>query len=202
MKVNEKLSVTFLLKKSRPNVEGLLPITVRLTIDGLRAEFFLGKLVDPDFWNQKANRIVTKGYPDPKQARFVNNAITQCLALLETYYDMLRREYSVVTSELLKQKYTGELDAKIAKEAQSKERTLCQFCNYKYSKFAVLVKGDERSFNTLKRWRTTKKKIRHFLKFKFKKWDVPLCVVKYANANDFLHFVLTKQGIGENTASK
>jgi site-specific recombinase XerD len=65
-----------------------------------------------------------------------------------------------------------------------------------------LVKADQRSVNTLKRWRTTKAKIRAFLKNKFKKWDAPLSAIKYAHAQDFLHYLLTKDDIDANTASK
>lgn len=90
MKVNEKLSVLFLLEKSRSNDDGLVPVTVRLTINGQRADFFLGNLVDPNFWDQKANRVINKGHPDAKQAGSVNNAITKCLAQLKTDYDRKR----------------------------------------------------------------------------------------------------------------
>ena len=51
MKINDQLSVLFLLEKSRPTKEGLLPLTVRITLEGVRAEFMLGKHVLPDFWN-------------------------------------------------------------------------------------------------------------------------------------------------------
>lgn len=202
MKVNENLSVLFLPEYTRPNSDGLLPITVRITVGGPRAEFYLGKYVIPEFWDQKANRVVTKGYPDLKQARSINNAITQCLAKLENYYSILEKDYEYVTAELLKKAYKGKLKDNNKTPDNLKERSLCQVCNYKYSQFAVLVKEDERSENTLKRWRTTKRKIREFLHFKFKKWDVLLSDIKYAHAKDFLNFLLTKHHIEENTAGK
>jgi len=203
MKVNERLSVLFLLEKSRASKEGLLPITVRLTVEGTRSEFFLGKHVHPDYWDQENKRAIVKENPDQKSARLVNNAITQCLAKLENHYFLLEKEYDYVTAELLKKSYKGKLEEKrTAKSENQKERSICQVCNFKYSQFAVLVKAEERSKNTLKRWRATKRKIRDFLHFKFKKWDVPLSTIKYADAKSFLHFLLTRQGIEENTANK
>jgi len=50
MKVNDQLSVLFILETSRPNREGLLPIAVRVTVEGTRAEFMLGKYVASTLW--------------------------------------------------------------------------------------------------------------------------------------------------------
>lgn len=200
MKINDQLSVLFLLEKSRPTKEGLLPITVRITVKGMRAEFMLGQVVEPAYWDKKTNRVTTKGYPNPSECRIINNAITQCLARLENDFSWLRNEKSLVTAELLKQAYVGKIRSK--NEEIERERTLCQTCNYKYSKFAVLVKAEQRSASTLKRWRTTKRKIRDFLKYKFKKYDVPLSAIKFSHAQDFLHYLLTKERIEENTAHK
>jgi hypothetical protein len=105
MKINDQLSVLFLLEKSRPSKEGLLPVTVRITLEGVRAEFMLGKYVLPQFWNKEANRLITKNHPDPTEARSINNAIINCLAKLPNDLDWLNNEYSLVTADMLKQAY-------------------------------------------------------------------------------------------------
>jgi len=81
-------------------------------------------------------------------------------------------------------------------------RTLIQALNWKYSKFAALVKVEQRSSNTLKRWRVTKGKLRAFLRETIGKPDIYLDEVKLSLADDFKHFLLTKQKIGANTAGK
>lgn len=209
MKVNEKLSVLFLLEKSKVSKDGLAPIWARVTVTGSpRAEFSLGKKIAPQWWNQEAERVILKGNPNTKEARQINAAITVVLAEVQKLYPIVEHEQGTVTAELLKLAYKAITPEKeivstppLPLEGVDK-KTLCQVCNYKYSKFAGLVKNKKRSPNTLKRWRTTKRKIREFIKFKFKKWDIPIAIVKHSHADDFLHFLLTQQNLEENTASK
>ncbi|HEY8388944.1 MAG TPA: site-specific integrase [Parasegetibacter sp.] len=195
MKVSEQLSILFVLEKSEMTKDGKAPIYARITANGTRKEISLGVKVFPGQWDQKAGIVTGSG----SEVARINSTITKVKAKLQQIELLLSAQYEYVTAEMIKKAYKEGWENQSQK---IKERTLCQVCNYKYSKFAVLVKAGERSENTLKRWRTTKRKIREFLHFKFKKWDVPLSVLKYAHAQDFLHFLLTKQGIDENTASK
>jgi hypothetical protein len=132
----------------------------------------------------------------------INKLISKTKAKLEQIELVLSAQYEFVSPEMVKKAYKESILEKGIESEKPQQKTLCQTCNYKYSKFAVLVKSGERSENTLKRWRTTKRKIREFLKYKFKTWDVSLSTIKYSHANDFLHFLLTRQGMEENTASK
>lgn len=195
MKVSEQLSILFVLEKSEMTKDGKAPIYARITANGTRKEISLGVKVFPGQWDQKTGFVTGSG----SEIARINSTITKVKAKLQQIELLLSAQYEYVTAEMIKKAYKEGWEHKSQKP---RERTLCQVCNYKYSKFAVLVKAGERSENTLKRWRTTKRKIREFLHFKFKKWDVPLSALKYAHAKDFLHFLLTKQGIDENTASK
>lgn len=210
MKVNEKLSVLFLLEKSKASKNGMSPIWGRITVTGSpRAEFSLGKKVSSQWWDQQNERVILKDNPNVKEARQINSAITLALAEIQKLYTVIEHQQGFVTSDLIKQAYKDSttqkeeiFEQKLAAINRPQEKTLCQVCNYKYSKFAVLVKAGERSPNTLKRWRTTKRKIRQFLKFKFKKWDVPISMIKFSHAEDFLHFLLTQHRIKKNTSGK
>lgn len=53
MKINQQLSVLFLLEKSRPTKEGLLPITVRITVEDSWAEFMLGIALPLNFGTKR-----------------------------------------------------------------------------------------------------------------------------------------------------
>jgi hypothetical protein len=92
MKVNEKLSLTFLLEKSRTNSEG---------IQSIRVEFFLGKYVDLSFWDQKLKRVITKDHPNSKEAR----SRIGCLPLLPIPASIVERyandPYCVARNRLL-----------------------------------------------------------------------------------------------------
>lgn len=53
MKVNEKLSILFLLEKAKKDKDNKCPITIRITIDGKRAEISLGKKLSANDWDQE-----------------------------------------------------------------------------------------------------------------------------------------------------
>jgi hypothetical protein len=198
MRVSENLSILFLLEKSEMDNGGRAPIYVRLTGNGPRREMSLGIKVFPEKWNQQLGMIAGSG----AEIARMNKLISKTKAKLEQIELVLSAQHEFVSPEMIKKVYKESTAEKNVESEKPKQKTLCQTCNYKYSKFAVLVKAAERSENTLKRWRTTKRKIREFLKYKFKKRDVPLSAIKYSHANDFLHFLLTKQGIEENTCWK
>ncbi|WP_119079460.1 site-specific integrase [Chitinophaga alhagiae] len=203
MKVNEKLSILFLLEKSKISKDGRAPITIRLTIDGARAEISLGQKILPLYWNQEHENVDLDLHPDKKLAKQISQAVSKAQGELETHFFFLSQQYPEVTSELLKRSYTGELAKEIrcAKETPP-SRTLLQVLNFKFSRFARLVKKGDRAETTLDRWKVVKGKIRAFLNFKFKKWDIPLTIIEESLSSDFLHFLQTEQGIQKNTAMK
>lgn len=64
MKVNENLSILFYLNTPKKSKDGLVPIYVRITIDGKKDEFSSGKKINPEYWNAKTG--ATKDCPDQK----------------------------------------------------------------------------------------------------------------------------------------
>jgi len=87
MKVNEKLSVLFLLEKSKASKDGMAPIWARITVTGSpRAEFSLAKKVSPQWWDQESERVILKDNPNKKEARQINSAITLVLAEIQKQY--------------------------------------------------------------------------------------------------------------------
>ncbi|MBC9909088.1 site-specific integrase [Chitinophaga varians] len=204
MKVNEHLSVLFLLEKSKASSNGSVPITIRLTVDGVRSEMSLGQKILPSHWDQQSENVSLDAHPNKKEAALLYSIISQALNDLKTHYFFLSQKYEYVSADLLKKSYKGLLTIGEKKHESfvKPERTIMQVCNYKYSKLSALVKTGERSPNTLKRWKITKRKLRQFLQFKFGSCDVPLSLFKFSHADDFLHYLLTKHHIVKNTAMK
>jgi len=195
MKLNENLSILFLLEKNKMGRDGTAPLTARITVNGSRAEFSLGKKIPPDCWDQEAELV--KGPAATKEQAIVNKQIAQARIRLETLYFFLSSQHGHVTAGMLKKAYKGD-----PYEEKERERTICQVANYKYSIFALQVRRQLRSVNTLKRWHCTKRKLRHFLQFKFGKWDVLLSTLKYSHAQDFMNYLTLQDGIEENSARK
>ncbi|PSL42855.1 phage integrase family protein [Chitinophaga niastensis] len=204
MKINKNLSVLFLLEFSKKSQnEEIVPITARLTINGLRSELSVGAKVHPEFWDQKRQEVVTIKNPGKDDAFSINSILKKTVTDLQTHYLRLEAQYNTVSSELLKASYTGTLhQPSIETEKPPQERTLLQTFNFKYANFAHLAKKGKRAKSTLKKWATTKRKIREFLYFKFKKWDVPLSQIEFHHADDFMNYLVLHHNIEENTARK
>jgi hypothetical protein len=62
MYVRQRLSILFYLKRKKASKDGMIPIYVCITIDGLGAEISLGSKVLAEQWDD-ANRLNAIGLP-------------------------------------------------------------------------------------------------------------------------------------------
>src|SRR5476649_24361 len=120
MKVNEKLSILFLLEKSNAK-DGLVPITIRLTVDSKRSELSLGKSIAPELWSQETNRAIGK----TAEIQAINNAIDKSKVSLTQHFDKLENQHLAVTAQMVKLSYLGKLV-----EEKEVEKTLLFVIDY------------------------------------------------------------------------
>ncbi|MGN6398715.1 MAG: site-specific integrase [Mucilaginibacter sp.] len=195
MKVNEKMSILFLLEKSKPPVDGAYPIYVRLTVNCVRAEFSFSKRVLPEQWNQETNRAIGK----TAEIQALNNAIDKAKVTLQQHYDRLENQHEIVTSKMVKLSYLGKLQ-----EEKPKEKTLLFAVDYWIVKFEEKVNKKLRSAGTLKKWKTLRNKLEAFLKDEYRKTDIDLKDIRFAFAEDFLDYLMLRDAneIGSNAAMK
>lgn len=104
MKVNEKLSILLILEKSKTSQDGKAPITVRITIDGKRAELSLGLKITAKDWNQEGDRAIGNAI----EAREINAAIDRVKAALKKHYDILSAQGEYVNAAMVKVAYQGK----------------------------------------------------------------------------------------------
>ena len=190
MKVNEKLSILLLLENSRiSKKDGTVPITVRLTVDSKRAELSLGIRVDPKIWNQAGGFAVGNS----QAAQQVNKSIIKAKAKLQQVYDDLEAEGGYVSAEMVKQVY---------RSGKEKSKTLIEVTDFVIERFTKKVQKEKRSAETLKKWITTKEKLKAFIKFNYDVNDLPLSKITYAFAEDMHDYLTLEIGIESNTAMK
>ena len=56
--MNKTLKVLFFLRKPKDYVGGLMPIYIRITVDGQRVEMTTQRECDPEKWDRKAGRLL------------------------------------------------------------------------------------------------------------------------------------------------
>ena len=70
-------SVLFYIRKTKRNRQGAVPITLRITVNGVRSEAYTHRYIRPELWNKEKGRATAKSascrelnlYLDTVQAR-------------------------------------------------------------------------------------------------------------------------------------
>ena len=94
MNFNQTFSILFWLKKAKMNKQGLMPIWVRITVDGERAEFSTQKQIYSKFWDAEHNLVLETF----SEARSINDYLTLVKADILRYYNILLSTKDVVTA--------------------------------------------------------------------------------------------------------
>jgi site-specific recombinase XerD len=198
MKVSEELSISFWLRKFEGQMANKKTIMVKIIIRGMPSDgFSLGYQVDPAKFDRKAGVVIGKS----AEVAEINNHILHVRSELLRYYNLLKAEDPAVMPMMIKNAYK-----KIG--VKHEQKTLLQVFDYHYEKFSSKVTEGKRSAATLKKWKTTKDKVKQFLKDEYKLTDIPLTKIEDTFGEDFQDFLTStnintgRKAIDDNTASK
>ena len=165
MKVSEKLSILFLLEKSKASKNGLAPIYLRITVEGTpRAEMSLGKKIDPDLWDQASEAV--KITPKNKEKAIINTTIKNYRAKLEKDYFILASQYPFVTSQMLKS-YFLRKPAENEKKKKPDTTSFMQAVDFKLNRQKERYQKKLLAKATITKWETTKTKLASIIRHKF-----------------------------------
>lgn len=185
MSVNFK--VLFFLKKGKRANANSLPIYIRVTISGQRAEWSVQRNCDPGRWNQQAGRMLG----NYEKAKVLNQFLD---AIQGSIYE-IQKEYTLrnepVTAE--------QVRARMLHQSDEKKRSLVEVYQYHNDQFEKLV-GAEFSYGTLKKFRSALTSLKAFLQWKFKKDDVYLAEVNHKFITDYEFYLKTIQKLQHNSA--
>jgi hypothetical protein len=122
MKVNQDLSILLWLRKQRKDESGKVPVCVRLTINGVRAQFSLGIKVLPSQFNTDSGSVKGKS----EESKMINNQLDVVKGQLHLHYNKMIALYNVVTPEMIKNSYLGKVQ---------EQKTLVQAFKYHNEQF-------------------------------------------------------------------
>jgi site-specific recombinase XerD len=183
-----KISILFYAKSSRSLKNGLVPIYLRITIDGIRIDINTSKSVDKTKWSAEASKM--KGQSE--EARTINSYLDILKnKVYETERDMVNNNL-LVTSETFKNKYLGIDEQQlmlipIFKEHNERMKTLID---------------KEFSINTYKKYVTTLSHTEEFLRWKFKINDISIKNVNLSFINEFDYFLRSGKNCNNNSTIK
>jgi len=186
MKTN--FSLLFYLKKPKNHQNGLVPIYLRITVNGKRAETSTGRECEPTLWNSTAGRF--KGTKE--EIKSFNAYLGNLQAQVYAAHGQLTEAGGMITAESLKNKLLGKSE---------KPRMLISLFKDHNKKISALV-GDEYAAGTLERYETSLRHTRSFLEWRYKVSDIDIKQIDHDFITNYEFFLRSERKCANNSAIK
>ncbi|HEA22961.1 MAG TPA: site-specific integrase [Pricia antarctica] len=182
------VSILFYPKKRKSDTDGLVPLYARITVNGQRGEFSLGKKIDTKRWCSTGGKL---------------RGTTKKVSEFNIFLDYVRNRCYRIHEELLK---SGEpisaqaiTDTYLGK--RKKKWMLLEIFRNHNDEMASLV-GTEFSSGTLQRYKTAFKHTKDFVTHKYNRKDIPVEKVNHEFITGLEYFLKSKRKLGHNSAVK
>ena len=186
--MNSKVTLHFYAKSTKANGNGLLPIYVRLTIEGKRFEYSTKKFIEPSKWSTELSKM--KG--NSEEARSINNLL-----------DFTRNRINEIQFELLKDGVSLNIDEFKNRLFGIKERELLLIPIFtEHNRKIKELVGSEYAPGTLERYETSLKHTKDFLQWKYRVSDIDIEKIDHAFITEYEFYLRTERKCANNTAVK
>jgi site-specific recombinase XerD len=186
--MNTKLSVLFFVKRTKTNVDGLLPIFIRITINGARIEFSTKRLTTSEKWSVEGNRM--KGTSADSKA--TNSYLDTLKAKIFDYQQQLIREDNLVNAENMRNKILG---------VEKRSHMLIGIFQQHNEEIKALV-GREFATATYTRYETSLKHTIAFLNWKYKVSDIDIRKIDHEFVTNYEFYLKSIHKCNQNTTAK
>ena len=186
--MSQSFKVLFFLKKGkRCNVKSL-PIYVRITINGKRAEWSVQRSCESGSkWNQAVGRA-TGNKEEVKNLNAYLDAIQGNIFAIQKEYTLRNELFSA-----------EQVRSKILNRTEEKQHSLIEVYKYHNDQFENLV-GLEFAHGTFKKFKSALKSLKDFIEWKFNKKDVYLTEVNHKFITDYEFYLKAIQKLQHNSA--
>lgn len=186
--MNHSFGLLFYLKKDTRSASKLASITLRITIDGKRAEQSVKRFIEPERWDTNANRV--KG--NKEDARSINRHLDSIQVKINKIHSKLEDSDSVITAKKIKDLYNG---------VDEKKKTVLEVFKY-HNEMVRQQVGKDFAIGTYKRFETTLKHIEEFIRYQYKVDDLFLNEIKFQFITDLEFYFKTVRECNHNSALK
>ena len=180
-----RVTILFLLRTSKKKQNGNCPIYVRVTYNSKRIELATGLFARADIWDSVNQRVEGRS----AGVNSINNRLRKIYSkILDAYYrlETIHKDFSI---DYLKLELTGV----------SNVHTLFELFDY-YIKTISDQLGTGFSAGTLKHYKTSKNRLKEFVKKKYRRDDINILDVNYSFIADFDTYLKKQYGNNLNTA--
>jgi site-specific recombinase XerD len=183
-----KFSLLFYIRKPKNYVSGPIPVWVRITVNGKRAETPSGRECEPTQWNSSAGR--QKGTKE--DVKSFNAYLDDLQSKVYEAHRQLTEADVLVTAETIRNKFMGKTE---------KPRLLLEIFTEHNKKMAALL-GKEYTKGTLCRYETSLKHTRNFLKWKYNLADIDIKKVDHTFITEYEFYLRSERKCANNSAVK
>ncbi|MGF7075830.1 site-specific integrase [Mucilaginibacter sp. 3215] len=187
--MNKFFNLLFYVKRSKTNAEGLAPVYLRITVDGVRIEVSSKRYVNPDKWNTNGQKL-TGNSEDVKSI----NAYLKTLEhqVYDVHRDMIERKL-LITAPNLKDRLLGG--------KPSPGRMLVPIFQEHNRQVAALI-GKEYAKGTLDRYETSLKHTQAFLIWKYNAADIDIRAIDHEFIMAYDFYLRSERGCNNNSTVK
>ncbi|HEY9002086.1 MAG TPA: site-specific integrase [Mucilaginibacter sp.] len=186
MKTN--FSLLFYLKKPKNYQSGLVPIYLRITVNGKRSETTTGRECDPSTWNCIAGRL--KGTKE--EIKSFNAYLDTLQKQVYEAHSQLTESKNLITAESLRDKFLGKSE---------KTRMLIDIFKDHNKKIVTLV-GKEYAAGTAVRYETSLKHTQDYLQWKYKVTDIDIKKIDHDFITNYEFYLRSERNCANNSAFK
>ncbi|MGZ3813429.1 MAG: site-specific integrase [Mucilaginibacter sp.] len=181
-------SLLFYLKRPKNYVDGPMPIYLRITVNGKRAETTSGRECPPANWNSTTGRL--RGTKEEVRSfnAYLNNLQTQVYEA----HKILTESGHIITAESIKNKLLGKSE---------KAKMLIAVFKDHNKKVEALV-GNEYAVGTLDRYETSLRHTQSFLEWKYQVADIDIKAIDHDFISNYEFFLRSEKKCANNSAVK
>lgn len=183
-----RFSLLFYLKKPKNYVDGIMPIYMRLTVNGINKEMSTGRHCDPQQWNSRGGRV----NGNSENAKRINKNLDKLRVKMDETHDNLIREEIEITTETMWNDFSGFKEA---------PKTLLIVFQDHNDKVKALI-GKDFTKGTLTKYNTTKKHVESFMKSRLRISDIEVKRIEYVFITEFDFYLRNTCGCANNSAIK
>lgn len=186
--MKEKITLHFYLRSKKAVATGLLPLYVRLTVDGERLEFSSKRFIEKSKWSDELSKM--KG--SSEEARSINNYVDSLKSKIIDIQMTLNHKKESLNVENFRKQLFGKED---------RQRMIIPIYNEHNNRIESLL-GNGYAPGTLERFKISLKHLQEFLSWKFEKSDIAIDKIDFALITDFEFYLRSVKSCSNNTAVK
>jgi len=181
-------SLLFYLKRPKNYENGPMPVYLRITVNGKRAETTSGRECLPANWNGKSGRF--RGTKE--EIKSFNAYLDNLQSQVYDAHKTLTEAGVLITADLIKNKLLGKTE---------KSRTLISVFKDHNKKVAALV-GNEYAAGTLTRYETSLRHTQSFMAWKYQVSDIDVKAVDHDFISNYEFYLRSEKKCANNSAVK